>query len=345
MPDRKLTDELLRSAIAAAPDGIVVVDAHGRIEVVNPMTLTLFGYEADELIGEPIEILVPDAERDEHVTLRDAYIAHPHTRAMGVGLQLFGRRRNGSEFPVEVSLSPVPSTSGTRVIAIVRDVTEKRASAQELMAAHEQLALLDDRERIARDLHDTVIQRLFAVGLALQGALLSAPDAKLQERIELAIDEIDGTIRDIRTAIFSLHSRRAPTAGLRDDVLATAREAGRALGFEPQVTFDGPVDSATVAGVREQLMPALREALSNVVKHAHATRVSVAVRVADADIVLEIVDDGIGVTGAPHGGRGITNINERASALGGKCTVVAAAEGGTVVTWRVPAVRSQSGDR
>ena len=98
------------------------------------------------------------------------------------------------------------------VIAVIRDVTERRAADEELQRAREELALVDDRERIARDLHDTVIQRLFAVGLSLQGALTRAVGDPAIERIELAIDEIDMTIRDIRSSIFALHTRRAFTA-------------------------------------------------------------------------------------------------------------------------------------
>src|SRR5262249_21204334 len=149
--------------------------------------------------------------------------------------------------------------------------------------------------------------------------------------------EIDGTIRDIRTAIFSLHARRVATTGLRDDVIATSREAGRALGFEPQVVFDGPVDAATTNAVREQLVPTLREALSNVVKHAHASRVTVSVTVVGDDVVLAVTDNGRGVAARAHGGRGIDNMSERALALRGRCEVRAAEPVGTVVEWRVPA--------
>jgi len=120
-------------------------------------------------------------------------------------------------------------------------------------------------------------------------------------------------------------------------VLSTAREAGRALGFDPHVEFDGPVDAATEQTVREQLIPTLREALSNVVKHAGAQRVSVAVKVTDEEIVLEVVDDGIGPgDGASAGGRGLGNMNERAVALDGRCEVRAGDSGGTSITWHVP---------
>src|SRR5262249_13352017 len=152
----------------------------------------MFGYEHDELLGQPVELLVPSAERDAHAAKRAGYASHPVTRPMGSGLDLHGRRKSGDEFPVEISLSPVPSDGQTFVIAIVRDVTERRQAYDELMRAHEELALVDDRERIARDLHDTVIQRLFAVGLSLQGAQGAASEPKLAERIETAIDEIDG---------------------------------------------------------------------------------------------------------------------------------------------------------
>jgi PAS domain S-box-containing protein len=332
-----LSDELLSRAIAEAPDGIIVTDHSGIIEFANPTALRIFGYEGGDLVGRPVDDLLPASLHGAHVVHRDEYLRHPRPRPMGSGLDLRGRRRSGEEFPVEISLSPVHTDANVYVIAIVRDITERREAMAELQRVNEELALVDDRERIARDLHDTVIQRLFAVGLSLQGALGAANDERLTARIETAIDEIDGTIRDIRTAIFSLHARRVTTAGLRDDVIATSREAGRALGFEPHVVFEGTVDAATTDAVREQLVPTLREALSNVVKHAHATRVSVSVAVAGNDIVLEVTDNGAGLEGRSLGGRGIGNMHERAAALGGSCDVRAAVPVGTVVVWRVPA--------
>jgi two-component system sensor histidine kinase DevS len=330
------TDALLRTIVDAAPDGIVLVDDAGVIEFANRMASQLFGYPIDELVGERVEILLPESRRVRHVSDREGYTAHPRTRAMGSGLDLQGRRRSGERFPVEIGLSPVRADGRTYVIAVVRDVTERRAAAAELAHAHEQLALVDDRERIARDLHDTVIQRLFAVGLSLQASLARGSGPHATERVETAIDEIDGTIRDIRTSIFSLHARRMPTAGVRDDVLAIAREAGRALGFEPQVVFDGPVDATTPAVVREHVVPALREALSNVVKHAAATHVRVSLAIASDEIVLQVTDDGVGVSEGAHGGRGLGNITERAEALGGRCDLRPADPFGTLVEWRVP---------
>jgi PAS domain S-box-containing protein len=333
----QVIDQVRASAIDAAPDGIVIVDDQGIIEVVNPMAAELFGYSASELVGEAVEILLPESMRAGHVAHRQGYTANPRTRAMGSGLDLQGRRKSGEHFPVEIALSPVHLDDHLFVIAIVRDVTERRAAADELMRAHEQLALIDDRERIARDLHDTVIQRLFAVGLSLQGAMGNVTDPKTAERLEAAIDEIDGTIRDIRTSIFSLHARRMPTSGVRDDVLANAREAGRALGFDPQVVFNGPVDAATPALVREHLLPTLREALSNVVKHASASRVTVTVNASTDELTLEVTDNGVGIrTDGAHGGRGVGNMAERAVELGGRCDLRPGATGGTVLEWRVP---------
>jgi PAS domain S-box-containing protein len=332
----QLDDEVLRRMVEDAPDGIVVVDSDGTILYANPMALRLFGYEPGELAGRPVEALLPKSAHDAHVVHRTEYVRYPRARPMGSGLSLNGQRKSGEEFPVEISLSPVHTEAHGSVIAIVRDVTERRRAADELNRANEALALVDDRERIARDLHDTVIQRLFGVGLFLQGALAEAGDGRVGDRIATAIDEIDGTIRDVRTAIFSLHARRVPTAGLRDDVLATSREAGRALGFEPQVTFDGPIDTLASDAIREQLVPTLREALSNIVKHANASRASVRLAVVAHDIVLEVTDNGIGISERAAGGRGVGNMGERAVALGGQCEFHEAQPSGTTVIWRVP---------
>jgi PAS domain S-box-containing protein len=334
----EVSDHALRAAIDAASDGVLLVDDEGSIAFVNPMLLRLFGYEASELLGCPVEILIPQAVRDEHIAHRHSYMGHPRTRPMGSGLDLRGRHKDGHEFPVEIGLSPVPATGHERpvVIAIIRDVTERRHAAEELMRAQEQLALVDDRERIARDLHDTVIQRLFAVGLSLQGALARSPSPDMAERIDLSIDEIDGTIRDIRTAIFALQSRRGVSSGPRETVIQLAREAARAIGFEPHVEFNGLVDTAMTDAVREQFIPTVREALTNVAKHSRATRVAITVDV-DDDVCLRVVDNGVGLADRSTNGNGLANIAERAAALGGSCVVKPADGGGTVLEWRVPA--------
>lgn len=160
----------------------------------------------------------------------------------------------------------------------------------------------------------------------------------LAERIERAVDDIDGTIRDIRTAIFSLHTDRVTGSGLRDEVLIATREAARALGFEPRVVFDGPVDTLTSETARSHLIPTLREALSNIIRHARASRVSVTVAVMAGQIVLEVVDDGDGLDpqAATRGGNGLGNMHERATDLGGTCELRAGATGGTVLDWRIP---------
>jgi len=330
-----LTDHALRSAVDSAPDGIIIVDEAGTMLFVNPMTERLFEYDRNQLVGRSVDLLLPDALRGRHATRRTAYAEHPQTRPMGAGLELRGQRRSGTEFPVEISLSPVRSGDHVLVIAIVRDITERRNADEELARARADLALVDDRERIARDLHDTVIQRLFAVGLSLQGAASRAGADPAFERMRQAIDDIDETIRDIRSAIFALHTRRPGGASLRDDVIAIVAEATRTLGFEPSVTFDGPIDSAASDAMQEHLAATLREAVSNVAKHARATRVGVDVTVAGSELVLRVVDDGVGL-GDPASGNGLANMRDRAEGLGGRCTVGAASTGGTILEWRVP---------
>ena len=198
-----------------------------------------------------------------------------------------------------------------------------------------ELALLEDRERIARDLHDTVIQRLFATGLRLQGAARLAERPEVSERIIQAVDDLDLTVKHIRTAIFGLEASRRAGGGLRQRVLSLASEAAGALGFEPHIFFDGSLD--TVAEDRAvELLAVLREALTNVARHAGARRVDVEV-VAEADLVLRVLDDGHGL-GAERrpGAKGLANMEARAASLGGSVLVKPGPEGGTLVEWRVP---------
>jgi PAS domain S-box-containing protein len=335
-PESLLSDDVLRRALDAAPDGIVVVDATGTIVFVNAMVDELFEYSTAELIGMSVDALLPDRARGTHAQNRDDYAAHPRTRSMGSGLELRGRRRSGAEFPLEISLSPLQAAGELLVIAIVRDVTERRAADEELQRGREALALVDDRERIARDLHDTVIQRLFAVGLSLQSALTRLANDPALERIELAVDEIDMTIRDIRSAIFALHTRRPFSDSLRDDVVTIAREAARALGFEPSVSFSGPVDTIVTEAVREHLLAVLREMLSNVTKHAHASEVSIELTTDSDGLILRVEDNGVGIDDRGVGS-GLQNMHERALTFGGVCEISRlSTQGGTLIVWQVP---------
>ncbi|HYD09540.1 MAG TPA: GAF domain-containing protein [Acidimicrobiales bacterium] len=198
-----------------------------------------------------------------------------------------------------------------------------------------EMVVLEDRERIARDLHDTVIQRLFATGLTLQGAARLAQRPEVVERIHQAVEDIDVTVKQIRTAIFELETRRMPGRSVRRDVLDLAAELTPALGFEPVVRFDGPIDSSIPPEVADQLLPTLREALTNVAKHAGATRVDVVVTVTDR-VALEVVDDGRTAPRATATGHGLRNMEHRAAVAGGSFTLRHDEGQGTVLRWEAP---------
>jgi len=208
------------------------------------------------------------------------------------------------------------------------ELAEHRSDAQRLL-------LFEDRDRIARDLHDLVIQRLFATGMSLQGATALIGDPDVVGRVEKAVDALDETIRDIRSAIFSLQSRgEARPARLRTRILGVVEEMTDSLGFAPELRLAGPLDSRVPGGIAGQLLAALREALANVAKHAQASRVDVAVE-AGPDLVLTVRDDGVGL-GETTRRSGLANITERAAESGGTMRVAAAAGGGTELEWRVP---------
>ena len=198
-----------------------------------------------------------------------------------------------------------------------------------------ELVLVEDRERIARDLHDTVIQRLFASGLRLQGTMRLVQSPEVSERIAAVVDDLDLTVKHIRTAIFGLEASRAAKGSLRQRALALISEAAGALGFEPRLLFDGPVDT-TPEPVAAEALAVLREALANVARHAHAGQVKVEIE-ADGDLALRVIDDGRGMPAERRaGGHGLANMEARAHKLGGSLHVGPGADSGTVVEWRVP---------
>jgi PAS domain S-box-containing protein len=462
---RLTSDDFFSSVLDAAPDGLLLVDGNGLITVANRQAVELFGIPRDQLVGAPIEDLLPEDVRAAHRGHRERYRQDPEVRPMGVGLLLRARRGDGSEFPVEVSLSPLERPDGPLVVATIRDVTarietedrmrrilraldaadeavfildgdtlrftyandgaarqvgyavdelvgmspmaldprmseddwrtivdpllrgeessvqvrgthrrrdgtevpvevsfqlapaaqggqssiiamardltarveadrERRRSEQEIHEARQATAIAEDRERIARDLHDTVIQRLFASGLALQAlsGRLRGPEG---ERLEEVVADLDETIREIRTAIFSLEAAGMTTPTRRGSILEIVQQATPSLGFDARLEMDGPIETLDAA-VADALLPTLREALSNVAHHAHAHTARVVVAVG-RDIRLTVTDDGDGIPDAPRaGGNGLRNMQVRAERLGGSCTIERIAPHGTRVTWSVP---------
>jgi signal transduction histidine kinase len=198
------------------------------------------------------------------------------------------------------------------------------------------LSVIDDRDRIARDLHDRVIQRVFAVGMSLQGAARLPERDQIVERIDKAVDDLDATVTEIRTAIFELGESPMP-GGLRRGVVELSREMVPSLGILPKVIVNGPIDNAVPQHVADHLLAVLREALTNVAKHAQATSCTVTISVAE-DVSLEVSDNGTGIRLplADGAGLGLVNLRSRAEKLGGSFEIEAGQDGGTRLLWRVP---------
>ena len=486
---------MAEALLDASPDAVVIVDGEGVIQSCNLAVASLFGYQPAELVGQPVEVLIPERLRSRHGAHRTNYASGPVARPMGVGLSLFGQRRDGTSFPVDVSLSPLTFGVTGLVAAFVRDASEQRRYeallkdineiSQELLAGRslsvilttiasrarelvgavtawtvvpagdarlvvaaadgrgspdlvgatlstigslsgramaegqpiiiedltedadilpearrlglgpglvlpltaevgavgvlvvgrdhgapaftpsdllsaqlfasaagvvldlgrirvelEDLQMVSEHERIARDLHDTVIQRLFGIGMGLQ-SLQRRADPSLAERIDSSVQALDTVIRDIRETIFDLN--RGPSAGpdLRQRVADVVSEARDHFGFDPKVTYRGPVENAIDEGVAVHLLAVLREALSNAVRHSEATDIQVEIRADATFVVLSVVDNGIGMAPDRRSGSGLGNMSERARLLGGRMEISPAQPRGTALEWRVP-VRSAS---
>ncbi|MGI5202470.1 GAF domain-containing sensor histidine kinase [Spirillospora sp. CA-108201] len=211
--------------------------------------------------------------------------------------------------------------------AVALELAERRRDA-------ERLALLEDRDRIAKDLHDTVIQRLFATAMGLMAAIKITQKREVAVRVQRAVDDLDDTIRQIRSSIFALQGPEADETSLRSRVHALADRAAEHLGFAPSVRLDGLLDTSVDEEIGEQLLAVVREALSNVARHARATEAALNIDVGD-DVTVRVEDNGIGIA---EGGRrsGLRNMEARAEGLGGTCTAGRRPEGGTVLVWCVP---------
>ena len=325
----------------AMEDAVLIMDADTlRFTYVNEGAARQLGYAREELVGmTPMRINPLTTEPGLRARLDE--LAHEQRP---VHLLSTHRRRDGTELPIEVTLQNAPGgQDGARlVIFVARDITERlraegelERSRSALREADRAMAVADDRDRIARDLHDIVIQRLFASGLALQ-ALLQRADPSMAARIEGVVEDLDQTISDIRSTIFALQAVHAGDAGVRLSILEVTRDAARALGFEPRVQFDGPIETVD-PDVAEHAVAVAREALANVARHAGASAAILHLAVSEGVVTLAVTDDGRGIPHDRPTGNGLGNMRWRADSLGGTFTIESVDRPGTTVVWCVPA--------
>jgi signal transduction histidine kinase len=317
------------------------------VEVVASRASTeLAGYQfapestlSGQAISTGLPVMIDDAAHQNSISMHlsnalevGPVMAVPLTTSNGVGGALVvGRIVGGQPFDAE-DLDMAMTFANHAAVAL--ELADARAIEQRIV-------LLEDRDRIARDLHDHVIQRLFAAGLSLDGVRGSV-GAPAEQRISAVVDEIDETIRQIRTSIFELRGNLGPTTGsVRTQLLGVIGEVRPLLPTDPQVNFVGPVDSVIPDDIAEDLLAVLREALTNIARHANAEVVRIRLTASTDEAHLEIADDGVGL-GQSTRRSGLANLRQRAELRGGMMTIESPADPplsdkpGTRLHWTVP---------
>jgi two-component system, NarL family, sensor histidine kinase DevS len=331
LEDARQAEARLASIVRSTDDALVLLGSDLEVSAWNSGAEHLFGYADSEIVGRNVEVLLTPGARD---ALRAA-IKHLQTGGHTARYETWWRRRDGSLVEAAVTLSEVLDVSAQvrGYSAVIHDLTEWRRAEEELASVRANEKVFAERDRIARDLHDLVIQRIFASGMSLQATLSMTASPEVEQRISGVVDDLDATIAEIRSAIFALgHAKGAPES-VRTQILEVVTKSREVLGFRPGIRFEGPVDAAVPPTIVGHLVAVAREALSNVARHARASRVQITLTAGD-EVVLEVTDNGRGIGNVTRRS-GLANMVERSESLGGSCTVTSIGKGTTLV-WRAP---------
>jgi signal transduction histidine kinase len=314
-------------------DALRIVAAHGpNAESIRGSTIPIEDTAAGTAFVTGSAQLVEDATTDPRV-YRPAL--DPRVPGPVIYVPLTGKDETLGVLSVDNAAAG--RAFGEVDIKVIDDFASQAALAVELARGRselERLGRLEDRERIARNLHDTVIQRLFAVGMTLQAIVPRLGGTTEGDRVVQAVNDIDETIRDIRSSIFALEAHHR--SGLRAELFMLVHEAADRANLEPRVAFEGAIDDGVPPEIVPDLLAVAREALSNVVRHAHATTIELEVSAGDW-VTLRVSDDGVGVPGHDVHRSGLANLADRAERLAGTLTVGERVGGGTTLVWSVPA--------
>lgn len=351
------TEQKFEGLLESAPDGIIIVDGRGVIQIVNGQAERLSGYRRSELVGMPIETVVPEQARASHLGKRADYIADPRTRPMGVGLELAMLRKDGSELSVEISLSPLKTEEGLLITSVIRDVSgRQRLEEAQRLATEADMRLEaervesglrrevlhrsiraqeEERRRLARELHDETAQALTGISLGL-GRIEAATDLPQAqaEAARLGGDVVEA-LRELRRMAMRLRPSTLDDLGLSAalEQLAADIPGGARASFR-HPTFERRLDPA----LETTIYRVIQEALTNASKHADATAIEVDLAEQGGEVIARVSDDGAGFDlDAPGGGGlGLGGMRERAVLVDGSLSIDSAPGSGTTVELRVP---------
>ena len=336
-----------RALFEAAAQAILVIDQRGHIVMANPATEKMLGYSQSELIGQSIELLVPEKLRGGHVAYRDGYFGHPQTRAMGFGRDLQARKKDGGVLDVEIGLSYLRSGQETLGVAFVSDISKRKADERAIHQQREELRTLagrlmtvqdDERRRIARDLHDDLSQKLAYLAMDL-GKLASKPTS--QEMLD-HLRGLQNRARDaaetVRHISHQLHPSILDDIGLEAALEQYSEEFEERSGIRTHFSSRGVPDSLP-REVASSMYHIFQESLRNVSKHSEAETVYVTLEFTGGVLRLTVKDEGVGLPESrvkTGGGIGMVGMRERAHLVNGTVSIESQVGEGTEVTVAVP---------
>ena len=349
--DLRRSEEKFRGLLETAPDGIAITNSDGEIEIVNKQLERMTGYSRDELIGQKVEILVPARYR-QHDLYRKEFMQKPHTRPMGERARdLFIRRKDGSEIPVEISLAPLQTERGVIISSVIRDTTERKRAelrnhesqkrlrnlAQRLQTARE-----EERTTVARDIHDELGQTLTRLKIDLSGLSGRIPKRSkdMKEHIHSMIALVETTIDFVRRLSTSLRP------AILDDLGLAAAIEWQVQGFATRIgcSYSLNIENSDMSTDRERDTTVFRifqESLTNVARHARANHINISLRNIGGQLVLSVKDNGVGIEQGKlddSQSLGLIGMHERATAIGGELEIETRKDSGTCITLKIPLV-------
>ena len=345
--DRSVGDALveseakMRAILNTAVDGIITIDERGTVESYNAAAERLFGYRADEVIGRNVKMLMPEPHQSEHDGYMLNYLRTGRARIIGIGREVFGLRKDGTTFPMDLAVSEVKVGERRLFTGVVRDLTERKRLERELLE-------ISDREqrRIGQDLHDGLGQVLAGVGYMVSALhqRLNSRGADERDDAKQISDLVTQAIAHARGISHGLHPVRAMETGLMTALEELSHHVEQVYRIECEFRCDEPVPISDAAAATHVYRIA-QEAVNNAIRHGHARKVTIALKREDDEGTLVVADDGVGFTEVPGAkkGMGLHIMRYRAAGIGATLALRPGAAGGTVVTCTFPMNRLMGG--